>query len=273
MPCQAHDGRAPVLVQSSASVLDTFSVESCHNRGGIGVLTSRVATLQDNSAHGEDNYLIRALGEHAFLDAIMDGVTGRGGKQASRLAVEALAVARLTSAGDMLAVLEKVNRQLYDRGGGSLLLTTVSAALCIDDKLSIAGVGDSSAFLIRSKSFQYLCSPRPGMFLGAHVQLQGLYCTEVTIEPGDRLVLATDGITDNIASRDLVEIIRHAESPDTAAGQLSTLMATRSAGGGLSAPMGGRFRYDDWTAIVRFFSALGQEGPAKNPGGTNIKVR
>ncbi|HEX9869308.1 MAG TPA: SpoIIE family protein phosphatase [Candidatus Tectomicrobia bacterium] len=238
------------------------------------MLTSRVATLQDNSAHGEDNYLIRALGEHAFLDAIMDGVTGRGGKQASRLAVEALAVARLTSAGDMVAVLEKLNRQLYDRGGGSLLLTTVSAALCIDDKLSIAGVGDSSAFLIRSKSFQYLCSPRPGMFLGSHVQLQGFYRMEMTIEPGDRMVLATDGITDNITSSELVDVIRHSASPDEAAGQLRTIMVTRAAGECLAAaPLRGRFRYDDWTAIVRFFNALGQEGPAKNPGGTDIKVR
>jgi serine/threonine protein phosphatase PrpC len=221
------------------------------------VLTSRVATLQDNSAHGEDHYLVRAMGKHALLDAIMDGVTRRGGRQATQLLVDALAVAALTSAGDMVAVLEQVNQQLYQIGGGRFLLTTVSAALCLDGKLSVVGVGDSSAFLIRSDTFQQLCSPMRGVFLGAGAQLQGLYRTEMTIEPGDRLVLATDGLTDNVTSSELVDIVRHTASPDEAAGQLSTIMATRSAGGRPPASLGGRFRYDDWTAIIRFFGAPG----------------
>ena len=42
------------------------------------MLTSTVAILHDNTAHGEDSYLVRKLSHHAFLDAVMDGVTGRG---------------------------------------------------------------------------------------------------------------------------------------------------------------------------------------------------
>ena len=108
------------------------------------MLTSGVAIVQDNSAHGEDNYLVRTIGEQAFLDAIMDGVTRRGGKQATQWVADALAAATLTSPGDLVAVLEQVNLRLYERGGGGFLLTTVSVALCLHGKLSVAGVGDTA---------------------------------------------------------------------------------------------------------------------------------
>jgi len=238
------------------------------------VVISWVATLRDNSAHGEDNYLIRAVGEHGTLDAIMDGVTRRGGKQATQWLVDALSIARLTSADGVVAILEKVNQQLFNLGGGGFLLTTVSAALCLDGKLFIAGVGDSSAFLVQSHAFQQLYTPLRSVFLGAAAQLQGLYCAEMTIEPGDRLVLVTDGITDNMTSSELVHVIRHAASPDDATAQLRTIMVTRSAGECLAAaPSPGRFRSDDWTAIVRFFSTTGPEDSFENLCGMDSKTR
>ncbi|MEK7807284.1 MAG: hypothetical protein AAB528_06065, partial [Chloroflexota bacterium] len=64
------------------------------------MLASSVATLLDNSIHGEDNHLTRDLGNHTFLDAVMDGVTGHGGGEASRSLVEALAEAPIKSAED-----------------------------------------------------------------------------------------------------------------------------------------------------------------------------
>ena len=48
------------------------------------MLESTVASFQDNSAHGEDNFLIRDLGNGNFFDAVMDGVTGHGGEEASQ---------------------------------------------------------------------------------------------------------------------------------------------------------------------------------------------
>jgi serine/threonine protein phosphatase PrpC len=236
------------------------------------VLTSRVATLQDNSAHGEDGYLVRALSEHTLLDAVMDGVTRRGGAQATRLLVDALAAATLTSAQDLVAVLEQVNHQLYQIGAGRFLLTTISAALCLDGKLSVVGVGDSRVFLIRSDTFRQFYSPMRGVFLGARAQLPELYRAEVTIEPGDRLLLVTDGVTDNIPSGELADVVLSATSPQEAAEQINTIMAIRSAGGPLSTPLQGGFRYDDWTAILRFFSAAGHEGPPKDLGRTDAKA-
>jgi serine/threonine protein phosphatase PrpC len=219
------------------------------------VLSSTVATLHNNSAHGEDHYLMRALGDHAVLDAVMDGVTRRGGGQASRRLADNLAAAPLTSADDVVAVLEEVNRQLYQTGGGQFLLTTVAAALCMCEKLFIVGAGDSSVLLVRSESRQQLYQGIRGGFIGARKQLVDLYRAEVTIEPGDRVVLATDGVTDNVTACELVEIMRRAVWPDEAAGQLHSLLTTRQAEGRLPGPLGGRFRDDDWTAIVRFFEA------------------
>jgi serine/threonine protein phosphatase PrpC len=216
---------------------------------------STVATLHNNAAHGEDHYLVRALGDHAVLDAVMDGVTRRGGGQASRCLANNLAAAPLASADDVVAVLEEVNQQLYQTGGGQFLLTTVAAALCTHGKFSIVSAGDSSIFLIRSDSRQQLCRGVQGGFIGARKRLAELYRDEVTVEPGDRMVLATDGVTDNVTSCELVEIMRQAVSPDEAVRQLHSLLTTRQAEGRLPAPLGGRFRDDDWTAIIRFFSA------------------
>ena len=58
------------------------------------LFASEVATLYDNVTHGEDTYLIRDLGNGHFLDAVMDGVTGHGGEEASRSVAESLEAAR-----------------------------------------------------------------------------------------------------------------------------------------------------------------------------------
>ena len=229
--------------------------------GETSVLTSTVATLHDNSAHGEDNYLVRNLGGNALLDAVMDGVTGRRGGQASRLVADALAAASLASPDDVVVVLEDVNRQCYQIGGGHFLLTTVSAALFLDGKLSIVGTGDSPVFLIHSDSVQQLSSCMNGVVqggivraIGARRQLENLHRAEVTIAPGDRVVLATDGVTDNVTRSELVQVVRRVASPEEAAERIRTLMATRYGEGLLPEPLGGAFRRDDWTAIFRFFT-------------------
>jgi serine/threonine protein phosphatase PrpC len=157
----------------------------------------------------------------------------------------------------MVAVLEEVNRQLYQTGGGQFLLTTVAAALHMHGKLSVVSAGDSSVLLMRSDRLQQLCCVVRGGFIGARKQVVDLYRAEMTVEPGDRIILATDGVTDNVTSCELVEIMRRAVSPDEAAGQLHSLLTTRQAEGQLPAPLGGRFRGDDWTAIIRFFGATG----------------
>jgi protein phosphatase len=224
------------------------------------MVTSTVATLHDNSIHGEDTFLIRDLGPNAFLDAVMDGVTGHGGEEASRSISEALASAKLASVEDMVAVLEEVNQEFFLAGGGRFLLTTVSAALFLDGRLYVVSAGDSPVFLIRSGAFHQL-SGRVGGFLpvgaaravGAQELLQ-LTRTEAAIEPGDRLVLATDGVSDNLLAAELAEIVRTVAMPQEAVQRVNDMIEARLREGRMPGPQGGRLRHDDRTAIFRFFS-------------------
>jgi serine/threonine protein phosphatase PrpC len=219
--------------------------------------TSTVAILHDNGGHGEDHYVVRPLNDNMYLDAVMDGVTGRRGWEASQTLADALAVAPLTSLADLVAALEDVNQQLYRRGLGHFLLTTLAAALYCESVLHIIGAGDSPVVLIRPDTYQAFASRTSGFSplgpmraIGISKQLGKLYRAEVTLTPGDRVVLATDGITDLVPQYELVEIVRAAASPDAAVEQLHHLLVTRHA----AAPLGSQGRRDDWTTIVRFFS-------------------
>jgi serine/threonine protein phosphatase PrpC len=222
------------------------------------MLTSTVAILYDNSGHGEDHYVVRTLNDNMYLDAVMDGVTGRRGWEASQTLADALAAAPLTSPADLLAVLEDVNQQLYRRGLGHFLLTTIAAALYCESLLRIISAGDSPVVLIRPDTYQLFASRTSGFSplgpmraIGISKQLGTLYRAEVTLAPGDRVVLATDGVVDLVPHPELVEIIRAAASPDVAVEQLHRLLVTRHA----AAALGSQGRRDDWTAVVRFFSS------------------
>ena len=222
------------------------------------MITSTVAILHDNAGHGEDQYVVRTLDNNASLDAVMDGVTGRRGWEASQITAEALTVAPLTSPADLMAVLEDVNDRLYRRGWGRFLLTTIAAALCLDDTLYTVGAGDSPIVLIRSETSQFLSSRTsgfspwgPARAIGISQHLGNLHRTEVTLVPGDRVVLATDGVMEAVPRDEVVALVRGAASPDAAVQQLHTLLATRQE----EAQARGETRRDDWTAIVRFFGA------------------
>jgi serine/threonine protein phosphatase PrpC len=215
------------------------------------VLTTTAATLHDNSAHGEDAYLVRVLGDGALLDAVMDGVTRRKGGEASRDLAEALAAAPLRSAEDVVAVLEGVNQHLYQLGGGRFWLTTVATALYVEGTLHVVSVGDSPVLLIRHDACHPLCGGLRGVWIGGSGQLTHLYRAEVALVPGDRVLLATDGVTDHIANRELQEIIRTAASPEEAAERFRAIMDAQQPS---DRPSWSRLRGDDRTAIVRFFS-------------------
>ena len=224
------------------------------------MVASTFSTLQDNSAHGEDNLLSRDLGSGDFLDVVMDGVTGHGGAEASRELGEALEQSPADSIDDIAATIAGVNRDFFDVGAGRFLLTTVSAALHRDGRLYVVAAGDSPVVLVTPQSHERL-SGRTGGFLhvgvaravGAGAELGQMPRRELEVNPGDRLVLATDGVTDNMDVEELAEIVRSSATPQEATGRIEEIIAARLVEGRVPEKLGVRFRYDDRTAIIRFF--------------------
>lgn len=224
------------------------------------MVASTYSTLQDNSAHGEDSLLTRDLGNGEFLDVVMDGVTGHGGAEASRELGEALADSRADSIEEIATTINDVNADFFGVGGGRFLLTTVSVALYRDGRLYVVAAGDSPIVLVTPDSHERLCG-RLGGFLhvgvaravGAAAELGQMVQKDVAIEPGVRLVLATDGVTDNMDVDELADIVRSSATPEEATGRIEEIIAGRLVEGRVPEKLGVRFRYDDRTAIVRFF--------------------
>ena len=224
------------------------------------MLASTVTTMQDNSAHGEDSFLSKNLGDGEFLDVVMDGVTGHGGEQASTELKEALESEDLHDSDEIVKLLSEVNADFYSVGAGRFLLTTVSAVLGRGGKLQIVSAGDSPVFLINKEGHQRLSGHAGGFLhvgvaraIGASEELGATTMVEVTPSPGDRILLATDGITDNMTIEELAEVIRNASTPEQAAETIEDTIKERLQEGRVPETIGVRFRYDDRTGIIRFF--------------------
>ena len=222
-------------------------------------LTSLVATLYDNSTHGEDTYLIKDLGSGHFLDAVLDGVTGHGGAEASSSVAAALDAARIAGPEDVVAALEEQNADFFQVGGGRFLLTTVSVALFLGGPLYIISAGDSPVFRLRGAEHQQLSGRIGGILrmgtakaIGAGADLN-LHRAEVDLQPGDRLITASDGVTDNVNPAELAELVRQAANPESAAAAVKSAIDGRLERGITPELLGGRFRHDDQTGIFRFF--------------------
>ncbi len=222
-------------------------------------LSSLVATLYDNSTHGEDTYLIKDLGNGHFLDAVLDGVTGHGGAEASSSVAAALDAARIAGPEDVVAALEEQNADFFQVGGGRFLLTTVSVALFLGGPLYIISAGDSPVFRLRGAEHQQLSGRIGGILrmgtakaIGAGADLN-LHRAEVDLQPGDRLITASDGVTDNVNPAELAELVRQAADPERAAAAVKSAIDDRLERGITPELLGGRFRHDDQTGIFRFF--------------------
>ena len=222
-------------------------------------LASVVATLYDNSTHGEDTYLVKDLGNGHFLDAVLDGVTGHGGAEASSSVAAALDAAPIAGPAEVVSALEEQNADFFQVGGGRFLLTTVSVALFLGGPLYIISAGDSPVFRLRGAEQRQLSGRIGGILrmgtakaIGAGADLN-LHRAEVDLQPGDRLITASDGVTDNVNPAELAELVRQAADPERAAAAVKSAIDDRLERGITPELLGGRFRHDDQTAIFRFF--------------------
>ena len=229
------------------------------------------AVFQDNSYHGEDAYVTRELNRHIAIDAVFDGATGRGGADASGYAAKTLQEATVDTVDGITALLDLANQRLFQRGRGRFFLTTASVALKIGSTLHVLNVGDSPAFLIRGHDIMSLTgTPQGATFLGIanalgrHEKLS-YKATNISLEDGDRLVLATDGLIENVAPSELVALVDAAPSPEQAVVALRQLFGEKKQANKGRVDEASEFRRDDATAIIRYIGPIPSQEASGSP--------
>lgn len=180
--------------------------------------------------------------QHPVFDAVLMVADGMGGhprpKEASQTAV-AKARQAINAPSDNLqtslaGAVQQAHRAVLSlrNGAGKPPGTTLSLAVIADAVLYIAHVGDGSVFLMRDGSARCIAGGedrragnRPQQFLGQDGTLEP-ELRQVSLQPGDRLLLCTDGLTRyfNEAGKAALEEVlgRESSSVSTIAAQLTS---------------------------------------------------
>jgi len=165
--------------------------------------------------HHEDEDTI-LIDDNLGLYAVADGVTlPHGGGLASRLAIKTL---RSQFKDNLEETIEQVNKTVLDekKKTPEIGSTTLTAAHLTDSKLKIAHVGDSYGFVIRNARIILGTEPqnRDGFLtntIGGY--FEGIKNYKQMVEPGDCIVLATDGVTAVLARNEIASIVTNYVEP------------------------------------------------------------
>lgn len=180
--------------------------------------------------------------------AVADGMGGHaGGDVASRIAIETLAQQVSEDEGALSAAVRDANRSIYEQASKDPSLkgmgTTVTAMHADEDSVQIVHVGDSRAYLLRDGLSQLT---RDHTYVGRLVS-QGRITPEdaehhpqrsyleralgigtdvdvdvdvFDIEPGDRILLCSDGLHSMIDDTAIEQILSSVDDPQEAADRL-----------------------------------------------------
>lgn len=270
------------LLEAGASRLytdeDMSSATGVRLAGGLAVVYS--ARSPDRDGPNQDSAGLFALDAGQGVLAVADGLGGQsGGANASRLALEALSQALSQSLagaesekapirGDILDGIEAANRAVLELGIGAG--TTLAAVEVLLDTLRPYHVGDSEILVVGQRGrvkLQTISHSPVGYAIEAgvldeeeamhhderHIVSNVVGSSEMRIEvgsplslaPRDTVLLASDGLFDNLGVAEIVETIRKGPLVD-AAGQLAALCSAR-----MLAPAAGEpSKLDDVTFIL-----------------------
>lgn len=203
---------------------------------------------------------------HGWLFVVADGVGGQDlGEVASRVAVESLvsnfrkSVGGESHTGLLRRMVQAANQAVYEAGraaspGGVSMSTTVVACSLRYDRLTVAHVGDSRAYLIRRGNATILTKDhtvtaeqvRMGLVSAkeasesAHRHLLSrslggdLFVNVDTADhqvvPGDILLLCTDGLHNAVTESDIGNLLRPDVNLSEAANKLVALANNRDGG-------------------------------------------
>jgi serine/threonine protein phosphatase PrpC len=217
-------------------------------RAGATTDVGRVRTIN------QDSFLVL---DDRGLYAVADGMGGhQGGEVASTLALEALRATFVGGTSDALAeAIEEANLRIHERGEADPDLqgmgTTVVAVAVVEDddggSLLIANVGDSRGYLFRDGDLTQLTEDhsmvadlvREGRITEAEAEVHpqrnivtrvlGVYdqvdidLWPVDVVRGDRLLLCSDGLFNEVAADQTASVLRRLSDPQEAADELVRL--------------------------------------------------
>jgi protein phosphatase len=192
----------------------------------------------------EDTYLVMDP-----LFVIADGMGGhRGGEVASTLAVETMEHLFSLGEGTLAELVREANRAVFERSTLERAVagmgTTLTAAVIEGDRVHLAHVGDSRAYLLRDGELRQLTEDHTlvhrmvleGELTEAEAEVHphrsiltrsigvdgNVDVDEIDLDakPGDRLLLCSDGLTGMLPDPRIAEILRDEPDPNTAVERL-----------------------------------------------------
>jgi GAF domain-containing protein len=131
--------------------------------------------------------------------AVIGDVVGKGAEAAALTALARHTLAAIvTATGDCAYALQVLNRRLRERSDDYRSLCTVAAVVVTgDDQVTVLSAGHPLPLLRRGVSAWQV--GRPGPMLGFVDDIE-LESTPVAVEPGDQVILYTDGVLDAIGA-------------------------------------------------------------------------
>jgi PPM family protein phosphatase len=223
----------------------------------------KVAAVSDIGLHrkrNEDHYLVD---EDRKVFMVCDGMGGhRGGDVASQLAVETVQKCLVFTRQEeiipaLLAAINRANQVICEKGCTEKDLyemgTTLTAAVVMEDKMTVAHVGDSSLFLysngrltkvtndhtlaermlqegmikkeaLKTNQYNHILTRAVGVDPQVEIDIH-----QVEIKPGDWILLCSDGLTDLVTEEEIALHLSAAQNPQ---GAVRTLVDLALAQGG-----------------------------------------
>jgi protein phosphatase len=218
---------------------------------GCGILEPMLSL---RSAVATDTGPVRRNNEDAAyagrrLAAVADGIGGLpDGELASEIAIDHLAILETAASGAgaesaLAAAVDAANDAIG--AAGNEMGTTVTAVLLVGTNLSLVHVGDSRGYLLAAGAPGVVRLTRDDTFVQAMVDRGALTAEEardhprrslitqalqgqpyraatatVPVEPGDRVLLCSDGLSDYLDDTEIDAVLRAGASPDECAREL-----------------------------------------------------
>ena len=177
----------------------------------------------DNTSHGEDAYLSRIISDTSSLDIVLDGASCVGGSKASKLAHKVLTEQKITNKQDLIDAMEYINGELFTEEKNKKSITTLTACLKEGNDLYTLNLGDSPAWIFKDNKLEELTTLddnpyMPNIITNAvgHKEKLKYHEKSSKLYPGDKLIIMSDGISDNLPEEEILKILQRAKSPEIA---------------------------------------------------------